>query len=264
MKERAHQKLNLGCGFDYRQGYVNVDLHARHNPDVVASVLDLANFPTGYYREVIAQDVLEHVTRDDVRRALFEWNRVLQPGGRLFIRTTELGALVRSLEQPQHLTIEHQERLIQNVFGTQAYTGDFHLSGFTEPLFRFYMWEAGFEIDSLGLHHDVFLDSWAHKTKNLGFEELEAPAENEAFIRQQFQKFLGRAPSALELANELTGLEGHGRRGLVMKLLLCEERKLGTRGHAPSFPRTLHQPPLLRRIARRARQLVKSVVRPGT
>lgn len=262
MKERQHKKLNVGCGFDYREGYVNVDLHERHKPDLVADVLDLADFPTGFYEELVAQDVLEHVTRDNVRRALFEWNRVLVRGGRLFIRTTELGGLVRLLEAPAHQGILDQERLIQNVFGTQAYTGDFHLSGFTEPLFRFYLWEAGFEVESLKLLHGAYLDVWARKTRHLGFDRIDEQSDGEAFVRGAFSQLLGREPSPEELGAELSSLGvPQGRRGVVMKLLLGDERKGAMRTHPPPFPRTLHQPGLLVSLARKAKRMVKAVAR---
>lgn len=257
MKEQQHRKLNVGCGFDYRQGYVNVDLHERHQPDVVANVLDLATFATGYYEELVAQDVLEHVTRDDVRRALFEWNRVLAVGGRMFIRTTELGGLVRALESPENQGLHAQERLVQNLFGTQAYTGDFHLSGFTEPLFRHYLWEAGFEIASLELHQGVFLDCWARKARDLGFERVDARPVEEPFICSSYADLLGRQPSEAELQVEL---QARSKRELLMKLLLSEERKNLMFERAPPFPRTLHVPHLLLRAARRAKRLVKALL----
>lgn len=260
MKEQQHRKLNVGCGFDHRPGYVNVDLHERHRPDVVADVLDLSSFPSGFYDELIAQDVLEHVTRLDVRRALFEWNRVLAIGGKIFVRTTELGGLVRLLEVPEHQGLDDQERLIQNIFGTQAYTGDFHLSGFTEPLFRFYMWEAGFELSSLSLHEGAFLDAWARKTRHLGFEHVDAIAGDEAFVRAVHEMVLGRAPRGEELAVEL-GSPG-ARKRLVMTLLLSDDAKRRMKERAPAFPSTLHQPGLLRRVARRAKSVVKAAVRP--
>ncbi len=257
MLETKHRRLNLGCGFDYRQGYVNVDMHERHKPDVVADVLDLATFPTGHYDELIAQDVLEHVTRADVRKALFEWNRVLALGGKIFIRTTELGGLVRLLEAPENQAIEDQERLLQNLFGTQAYQGDFHLSGFTEPVFRHYMWEAGFEVTSLSLHHGAFLDAWARKARNLGFERLDDSSPDEAFLQGAFRELLSREPQPAELGQ----LSAPSRREVIKKLLLSDERRAAMQRCAPSFPRTLHQPGLLRRVARRAKRLVKAVAK---
>jgi hypothetical protein len=45
----------------------------------------------------------------------------------------------------QGRTIERQEELVQCLFGTQAYTGDYHHSGFTELLLRHYLADAGFD-----------------------------------------------------------------------------------------------------------------------
>jgi predicted SAM-dependent methyltransferase len=261
MKELASKKLNVGCGYDYRKGYVNVDLHERHGPDVVANVLELHTFPTGQYEELVAQDVLEHVTRADVRRALFEWNRVLAVGGRLFVRTTELGGLIRSLEAPENAGLHDQERLIQNVFGTQAYTGDFHLAGFTESIFRFYLWEAGFEVETLGLYVGAFLDCWARKARNLGFERVTETTPDDVWLTSLFNSLMGRPPSAAELDAERATLKlPRGRDAVVEKLLLSEERKNAMMGRAPAFPRTLHQVGLVRRAGRRLKRTVKSLL----
>jgi predicted SAM-dependent methyltransferase len=268
MNELKAKKLNLGCGFDHKPGYVNVDLNERHNPDVVANAIDLPTFPPSRYEEIIAQDVLEHVVREDVRKALFEWNRLLVIGGRIFIRTTELGGLLRMLESPANQAIADQERLVQNLFGTQAYTGDFHLTGFTENTFRFYMWEAGFEIETLGLLHGAFLDSWARKVRDISFQHLiDRAAGNEAFVRSAYQDILGRPPRTDEQAADLNSLmnNAQGRLNVIRKLLLSDERKQRMIAQAPPFPKTLHvqsadQPTLLRRVARKCKRMVKSVL----
>src|SRR5262245_33970799 len=83
---RPLRRINVGCGFDKRAGYINVDLHAMHDPDVIADVRDLRIFATAGYDEVLAQDVLEHLPRADAQPALSEWARVLAPGGRLVLR----------------------------------------------------------------------------------------------------------------------------------------------------------------------------------
>ncbi len=57
----APDRLNLGCGWDLREGYLNVDVHDFHKPDLVADVTKLDMLPSGRYREIIAQDVLEHL-----------------------------------------------------------------------------------------------------------------------------------------------------------------------------------------------------------
>ena len=47
-------RLNLGCGFDRREGYTNVDFQEFHHPDLHADVRDLGMLPSDHYREIIA------------------------------------------------------------------------------------------------------------------------------------------------------------------------------------------------------------------
>ena len=253
------KKLNLGCGYDKRAGYLNVDLNDFHSPDVVANIIELNEFPSNSYQEIIAQDILEHVLRADVRRALFEWNRLLEMGGRIFIRTTWIQGLAALMEMPENQAILAQEGLIQSLFGTQAYNGDFHLTGFTEKMFRFYMWEAGFEIDEMGLVHGAFLDAWARKVRDLSFQALiDSASDDIAFLQSAYREILGRQPLRDEIAH------GCNRRELIRKLLLSEERKQRMIAMAPEFPRTLRipgaKPGLLRRVARKCKRIVKSVL----
>lgn len=56
------QKLNLGCGGDYRPGYVNVDNNGRYRLDVRHD-LDVYPYPfeDGRFREIVASHVIEHL-----------------------------------------------------------------------------------------------------------------------------------------------------------------------------------------------------------
>ena len=126
-------RLNLGCGFDHRDGYLNVDLNAFHEPDLVADVTDLQMLPAERYSEIVAQDVLEHLPRTTTVAALSEWNRLLAPGGRLCLRVPSLLDLARLFEATENQNPNRQEMLMQCVFGTQAYDGDTHFTSFTRP-----------------------------------------------------------------------------------------------------------------------------------
>jgi hypothetical protein len=135
-------RLNLGCGYDKRDGYLNVDLNDFHAPDLVGDVRSLPALPTGRYTEIVAQDVLEHLERDDGPVALAEWRRLAAPGGRLSLRLPDLPSLLRWLSERDDA--DHQRRVIHHMFGTQAYNGDFHLSGYTELLLCDELFRAGF------------------------------------------------------------------------------------------------------------------------
>lgn len=138
------RRLNLGCGFDVRPGYLNVDLHEHHKPDLVADIRTLPMLPSGLYEEILAQDCLEHLSRCDTESTLKEWGRLLKPGGILKLRTTSLIDLLELFKAEAYQTVDLQQKLVQCLFGTQAYEGDWHFTGFTKVLLTHYLQVAGF------------------------------------------------------------------------------------------------------------------------
>lgn len=138
------QRLNLGCGFDVKLGYLNVDLNFGHNPDLIADIRCLNMLPSGFYEEIIAQDCLEHLPRAETQLTLKEWARLLKIGGILQLRTTSVIDLLELFKLEAYQTVELQEKLIQCLFGTQAYDGDWHFTGFTKILLTNYLEVAGF------------------------------------------------------------------------------------------------------------------------
>jgi predicted SAM-dependent methyltransferase len=151
----APDRLNLGCGWDHREGYLNVDLHDFHKPDLVADVTNLEMLPSGHYQEVIAQDVLEHLPRTSTQTVLQEWSRVLAEGGRIHLRVPSVIDLAEMMKQPEHQEVAQQELFVQCLFGTQAYTEDTHFTTFTKPLLRHYLAQAHLEVTEWGMR-----DGW--------------------------------------------------------------------------------------------------------
>ena len=76
-------KLNLGCGHDYREGYVNVDKYPTTRMD---GLCDLESFPwpweTNSVEEVVLRHVLEHLGQatDVYKQIIQELYRVCAPG----------------------------------------------------------------------------------------------------------------------------------------------------------------------------------------
>ena len=152
------KRLNVGCGYDIRRDYLNVDLVGRHNPDLVADATNLPMLPSGHFDEVVAQDVWEHFERAKTAPALAEWARLLSPAGSLFIRIPSLLHLVDMLLAAERSGAAPVKEVLHLMYGTQAYTGDYHLTGFTPAVLEDLFAGAGLIINEVQLTHGWLYD----------------------------------------------------------------------------------------------------------
>jgi predicted SAM-dependent methyltransferase len=230
---RHPTKLNLGCGYDIRPGYLNVDLNAFHNPDLVADITDLGFLPSRHYEEIVAQDVLEHLPRTDTLLAMQRWNRLLRMGGTLVLRVPCIEGVADLLQRKENASIERQEELVQWLFGTQAYTGDFHFTSFTRILLEHYLREAGFEVQSVKLELGWLYDAVGRKVKHIEapagreFQALLAVPGHEEFVRACYREFLKRDPDAAGIAYWVNGMATGGmtREVVITAMTRSEEYK---------------------------------------
>lgn len=181
------RKINVGCGYDRREGYLNVDLHAVHEPDLVADVVSMPMLPSGAFDEVLAQDVLEHV-----ERAKTAWTRLLAVGGILHVRVPSLAGMFDLLSQPERRDPVHGEEIIHLVYGTQAYTGDYHLAGFTAQTLDAALRDAGLLVCEASVLHGWLFDIRARKTDRLD--------DDREFVHSAYFTILGRPADAGGLA----------------------------------------------------------------
>ena len=79
------RKLNLGCGIDYKEGFVNVDFHSHIKIDVEHD-LNVLPYPfnDGEFDYIYASHILEHLDKPFV--IITELHRILKPGGTLHIK----------------------------------------------------------------------------------------------------------------------------------------------------------------------------------
>ena len=223
---RFPKRVNLGCGDDLREGFLNVDLNAWYKPDVLADVRDVGFLPSSSYEEVVAQDVLEHLPRTDTARTLFQWNRPLRIGGILRLRVPSVLGIADLLRDKANQAPTQQEELIQCLFGTQAYTGDFHYTSFTRPLLEHYLGMAGFEVARVDVLHGWLFEVEARKVRHFerspipDFTAIAKVEDDEAFLRECYAEILGRAPDAGGFEFFLSGLrQGGMTRDSVIKVM---------------------------------------------
>lgn len=81
------KQLNLGCGHDYREGWMNVDVNPDFDPDKVMDLeRDDWDLPSSTFDRILADNVFEHI--DPRKRPTFlkECHRVLTEDGELTMR----------------------------------------------------------------------------------------------------------------------------------------------------------------------------------
>jgi len=137
-------KLNLGCGADVREGYVNLDVAALPGVDVVhdLDVLPLP-FDDAVFEAIVCQDVLEHV---DLVGVLRECHRILRPGGAVQIQSPHFTSPAVYID-PTHRRAFSIETLqffaSSGGFGGRSYYFDFRFSQMTAARITFhrYRWQ---------------------------------------------------------------------------------------------------------------------------
>jgi len=147
-------KLNLGCGDDVREGYINIDVR-KTKPNVL--VLDLEKellkpFPSESAEEIIAKDFVEHISWRRVEDLLKDIFRVLKKGGRLFIQVPDLEAIARKVildPNFKHGELEGWKAISFWVYGAQDYEENYHRSGFTIPTLKKLLEGIGFVVEKI-------------------------------------------------------------------------------------------------------------------
>lgn len=93
--------LNLGCGHDIREGWVNLDYINAPGVDIVHDLnVTPLPFADNTFDNICADNVLEHLSRYEP--VINECHRILIPGGRLEIRVP-YG--LTGLRSPNHLRL---------------------------------------------------------------------------------------------------------------------------------------------------------------
>jgi len=140
--------------------------------------------PSCAFDEILAQDILEHLERSRTAPALAEWARLLAPEGILHVRVPSLLGMFELLASPDRREPEKAEEIIHLIYGTQAYTGDYHLAGFTAETLNLQLERAGLLICKAQIKDGWLFDVYARKTRAL--------ADVGEFIHAAYFAILGR------------------------------------------------------------------------
>ena len=116
---------------------------------------------------MIAYDVIEHFERARTVEILSGWARLLRPNGILRLRAPSLLKLTRNLMAPENRDAEKAAHIVHLMYGTQAYLGDYHLTGFTPALLLSQLSKAGLTLIYAGELDPMNFTIAARKTVRL-------------------------------------------------------------------------------------------------
>jgi predicted SAM-dependent methyltransferase len=135
-------KLNLGCGEDLRDGFINVDL--RDIPGVVR--LDVSSQSLKTYRgvgHILARDIIEHFPQAEVPGIIELWVSLLEPGGTIEIQCPDIRHAMN--------IAPNDDWVIRLIYGGQDHEHNYHKAGFTRETMRRHLEEAGLEVEGIEL-----------------------------------------------------------------------------------------------------------------
>jgi hypothetical protein len=74
-------KLNIGCGNNKLDGYINIDSVGKFNPDLIHDITQTLPYDDLSIDEILAASILEHFDKYMRFIVFFDWVRVLKIGG---------------------------------------------------------------------------------------------------------------------------------------------------------------------------------------
>lgn len=132
--------IHLGCGDVNSPEFINIDARPAPHVHYVCDVTDLSIFPGNYADLVYACHLLEHIRRNNLRKTLWEWRRILRPGGILRLSVPDFDALIDIYRACDN----DIDGIAAPLMGGQDYAENIHYSIFNLKYLSRLLGEVGF------------------------------------------------------------------------------------------------------------------------
>tara|TARA_R110001592_G_scaffold243682_1_gene504680 strand:+ start:2219 stop:2809 length:591 start_codon:yes stop_codon:yes gene_type:complete len=143
------ERLHLGCGENYLNGYTNIDFsqdttvqHRTRQPDVIGDFTKMV-YESSSIAEVRLHHVFEHFQRHKAIKLLCTWNDWLVDGGNLVIAVPDID---RCISQYIKATSSRKRELIRHMWGSHEGEWATHHEGWTVENMNIFLKACGFEI----------------------------------------------------------------------------------------------------------------------
>lgn len=128
--------------------------------DHVCNANNLSQFSDNTFIEIYASHVVEHLDYiGELENTLKEWNRVLVPGGKLFISVPDLDVLAGLILEKNRLTGNDRFFVMRMIFGGHVDIYDYHVTGLNAEFLTAFLNDAGYinikRVQEFGLFNDT-------------------------------------------------------------------------------------------------------------
>lgn len=153
------RRLHVG-GTSRCQGWEVLNANPAPYVDHVCNANDLSQFENDTFAQIYASHVVEHFDyKDELLKALLEWNRVLVPGGTVLISVPDLDILSSLLLQKDRLSLEERFFVMQIIFGGHLDKYDYHVVGLNQDFLGSFLNSSGYvnirRVKNFGLFEDT-------------------------------------------------------------------------------------------------------------
>jgi predicted SAM-dependent methyltransferase len=153
------RRLHIG-GTTKSDGWEVLNANPAPYVDHVCNANDLSRFPDNTFIEMYASHVVEHLDYiGELPNTLKEWNRVLVPGGKIFISVPDLDVLAVLILDKDKLAIDERFFVMRMIFGGHVDKYDYHVTGLNAEFLTKFLNEAGYinirRVQEFGLFHDT-------------------------------------------------------------------------------------------------------------
>jgi len=145
---KQQKKIHLGCGDNYLEGYINVDLPIEDQTiisgkaDIRSNIFDL-KFENNTIDEIRLHHVFEHFSRQEALTLLLRWRRWLKVGGVLVIETPDFDGCIKKYLDTKDLKTRFE--LGRHLFGSHEASWAYHKDYWSEDKFNFILSKLGFK-----------------------------------------------------------------------------------------------------------------------
>lgn len=171
--------IHLGCGEINSPEFINIDCRPAPHVHYVCDVTDLSIFPNNYADLVYASHILEHIHRDQLRKTLREWWRILKPNAILRLSVPDFGVIISIYRDCDN----DIDAIAAPLMGGQDFAENVHYSVFDRKYLYHLLKEVGFrnmhEWDPQQVEHHDF-DDWASKSIERGGKKYRVSLNVEA------------------------------------------------------------------------------------